>query len=133
MAGVSAARRNIQGQTSAFSFGVSLFWQVMTRYLYNKDILKYYISDCTHWKTIANTGKWINLANLKYGDKFYIHSSTFDVNEYVQTLDNKQDFMIDPNIERLMCMYLMDFSVPKSRNVSWKSEMNTYITHKSKL
>eukprot|EP01084_Bolivina_argentea_P115396 205216_1 len=127
MAGISASRADFRGHKSLTKF-TFLYWGLWQRNMFNKGVLKYYMGDCTHPTTIAYNNYVAKITSLKYGTKFYCQTSEFDANKYVQThFDNQQDFVIDDKIPRKMCMYLMDFNVPLSRNGHWTEQLNNQI------
>ena len=98
--------------------------------LADKGILKYFISDTTHTKTINIAEVGMKLMQQKYGKKCYYKSSEFNVNEYIKNVDNKNDFIYDPNIDRKMCMYIIDFTVAKVKMETWNTFLNMTFQYK---
>ena len=54
MSGISATRRDLQGRAAAWSLGI-LFWGLWLHLMAQRSPLTFYLSDCTHYKTIAST------------------------------------------------------------------------------
>ena len=127
-----ASRSDYQGHPSLSTLGAT-FAGLQLRYLYNKGVLKYFVGDATHWKTIAICDYQMKESRKKYGtDKYYYKSSTFDVNKYVKEniKDYEKDFVIDDKVARIMCMYVQDFDVAEVRNITWKDQLNEMISAK---
>jgi len=127
MCGIGASRPDLQGHVSLSTLALR-FWGLFLRNLYNQDILKYYVSDATHWKTIALQEYGMKEARKVHGAEFMWKSSSFDVNEFVKAAANKEDFVYNPKVQRKMNMYVTDFE--KGAQLTWKQELQRAVENK---
>ena len=113
MAAVGGKNADLTGpHSSSITLGLqySGLWIVA---MSSTGVLDCFVSDVTHWKTIEMSTRALKINVEQFGDRYYLKSSEFDVNAYIEGLDDgdKKNFVYDPNVERKMVCdkYLHNF------------------------